>query len=930
MPKKEKKNLRVFIRFLHKSKILKGFVKLLLLSKKVKDIFQVDRLKIHTIGQTHLDTCWLWTWDVTKRKIIDTFKNNLENLKRYGKYKFTAPAPAHYEHIEKNYPHIFEEIKKFVQDGRWEPVGGMWVESDLIAPCGESLVRQRLFGQRYFLKKFGAMPRIAWTPDVFGFPWSMPQIYKKSGADFFFTTKLTWNVKNEFPFPVFWWQGPDGSKILAMNWFYGINKAAMIKKFSEKARLLEKDLPENLKTFSYNNLNWKDPVKESGYFSKEIIKDYMFCYGQGDGGNGPYELEIILVENIIGSIKDACHATPKEYFNRLEGYKDRIPIWNDECYLERHQGCPTTNNDVKHFNRICEEKLLTAEKICTMAWMSGHYYPLAGFKSAWKDLLFNQFHDILPGSSLPQVYFGPASKFAMQDYKKVLLFANQEINNALEFVGSNIIIQNNANIVGFHPCQWDIPTRIRIQETDAIKEQDAGYVQINYEGNPVVFEIQRLQDPETQNSAIEFIALKPKGLMAFSIKLFKEKPEHGNLFQSSHALRENNDHFYYSNKFFHTTFKKTTGEIISLQLVDDDFNFAAEKLNILKTFDETEHDNDAWDINEKYRENPVQIFKYHSPGTSLDGPIFSKLTFKAKSENSTLELSYLLYHELPYITCELDLDWHEKHIFFRVEFETRLMADHLTVEIPYAVIERPTLPKNDRQKAMFEFHGQKWVSLSDGKRGLTVFNKNRYGYSVDRNNFGLSLLRSPKYPTTGERFPEMTYPEKMSEFTDQGKNFITWCILPHSGSWKDTRVWKYAYNFNFQTITHVVNSRFNNSNRDEQPGKAIKLIIIEPDNVRLSVIKLPHADDPSNQEKITNRQVGVMILRIVESAGQESSYTILIPAIKLIKNAWETDLLELEKGNALPFDQNTIGPATINPFEIKTIKIEFEYSTPEE
>ncbi|MBD3186702.1 hypothetical protein GF325_07755, partial [Candidatus Bathyarchaeota archaeon] len=805
MPEPEKETLRKFMVFLSRSGIAKNLIRFLLFFPKVKRLFCQDSLHIHAVAQSHLDTCWLWSWDVTKRKIFTTFGNALRNIREYEGFKFSAPAPAHYEYMEREHPAMFRHMQEMVQQGRWELVGGMWVESDLIVPCGESLIRQRLFGQRYFLERFGRMPRVAWSPDVFGFPWSLPQIYKKSGADFFFTTKLTWNTKNEFPFPLFNWMAPDGSSVLAMNWHYGINKTGFIRMFPTKARLLRVHLPPSSRKFSYTKDVSPGGLEKLDCFSNDHVDEYLFCYGQGDGGNGPYESEIILIDamarNNIGK-----HSTAGAYFSAIEKYASCLPIWNDECYLEVHRGCPTTHYDVKQLNRKCEELLISIEKMATMVALMGFPYPAGSFKKSWKKLLFNQFHDILPGSSIQHVYYGPASRYSIKDYREIIDAMERIKDDACSYLLEQVLKATRCTYLVFHPCQWQGAIPIGITMGNGKESRDMAFNAV-MDGSDRLLPIQHYHDPLTGERKLEFMHEKVPGLTFHAVQLkVQDQPVVPQQEQIDWKIKTGGTEIFYENRHYLACISKESGIITRLVVKSTGKNLAGAGINILRTFTDAPTGNDAWNIDEEYRAKAIDIFKVSSASLLENGPVFASIIIDGRSDLSRYQLVYKLYHDLPWIQCDLLVDWQEEHVLMRVEHETSLKSDHVTTGIPLAWIDRPTVPGNSHQESMFEFHGQKWISMSDDSAGLTMINKARYGFDASESRFGMSLLRSPRYPTTDERYPEMEYPEHLMQFTDQRENHLTWCLVPHDGTWKDARAWVQGTIFNYSPVVWNANN----------------------------------------------------------------------------------------------------------------------------
>ena len=371
----------------------------------------------HLTGNAHIDAAWLWPWTETVDVVKRTFGTALQLMYEYPQYTYTQSAAAYNEWMAQKYPDMNAEIKQRIQEGRWEIVGGMWVEPDLNMPDGESLVRQLLVGKRWYKQAYGVDVRVGWNPDSFGYTWQLPQIYKKSGVDYFVTQKMAWNDTNQLPFKLFWWESPDGSKVLAY-------------------------FPHDYVNTTLNPVRLSQDLSIARDHSPGLL-DMMDLYGIGDHGGGP--TRAILDEGFhhIGS----GHVTPKyefgtalPYFSAVEtqiapdsptwnyqsiakGYKappavaDKvaIPTWNSELYFEYHRGVYTTQANHKHNMRTAEEEVLNAEKWSSLAWLDGRSYPGVEITEDWKKVLFNQFHDLAAGSGIGIIY-----KDAQKDRKSVV------------------------------------------------------------------------------------------------------------------------------------------------------------------------------------------------------------------------------------------------------------------------------------------------------------------------------------------------------------------------------------------------------------------------------------------------------------------------------------------------------------------------------
>ena len=342
--------------------------------RKLKKLFP-NYGKIVVLGHSHIDYVWLWPFAETRRKILRTFSTMINFLERFKNFVYVQSSAQMYEDIKEMDPFLYSKIRKFIYDGRWIPIGGTWVESDCNIPSGESLVRQFLYGKRFFMKEYGEDIKIAWFPDTFGYPWTLPKIMKSVGIEFFLTTKLTWNEFNDFPYEQFLWIGDDGSEIKAMNALGYTNKLTV---------------EEIYKHWKWHNEKSKKPFS-------------VLIFGYGDGGGGPTE-EMIKAYDVLKEfpkIPEIVMKNPKDEFLSIND----LPIWDDELYLELHRGTYTTLSDIKKYNRKAEFALYTLELVLTMEKvLEGLGYPKDEIEKMWKTLLKHQFHDVLPGSSIKEVY----------------------------------------------------------------------------------------------------------------------------------------------------------------------------------------------------------------------------------------------------------------------------------------------------------------------------------------------------------------------------------------------------------------------------------------------------------------------------------------------------------------------------------------------
>ncbi|MHA1342338.1 MAG: hypothetical protein ACTSO2_20390, partial [Promethearchaeota archaeon] len=435
----------------------------------------IKELDVNIMCQSHLDAAWQWTRYDTQWRAYYTFERALDFIEHYPHFKFGSSTPQYYWWLEREDPKMFEKIKEYVKLGRWELLGGMWVEPDLNIPCGESLVRQRLYGQRYYYSRFNQIARISWLPDVFGFCWSLPQILVKSGADYFYTTKLLWNDTNIWPFSFYIWRGNDGTEILSHVFNYQIMNYLFLKDWKKLARFAK----DPKKVLSSANTNAEIEANRSD----EYIKEFGLVYGYGDGGGGPLEDEIILYTNWARANRWKF-STFLSYFKKLDKYREKIPIWNDEGYLEFHRGVYTVHSEIKGINRLCETTLISNEKLCTLVDLilkTKRFAKPKYFEGAWRITLFNQFHDILPGSSIEEVYID-----AIKDGKRAIKYIEKKGLRALKAYNDrfNEIDQSVAEkILGLCGGLDNIQTILKVLTFNSLSFVYDGYLEVDIDSS---------------------------------------------------------------------------------------------------------------------------------------------------------------------------------------------------------------------------------------------------------------------------------------------------------------------------------------------------------------------------------------------------------------------------------------------------------------
>lgn len=643
---------------------------------------------ITAVGHAHLDVAWLWTLDQTRRKTERTFHNVIRLMEEFPEFHFTQSQPHLYEVIHEDHPHLFSEIKKRVIEKKWEPIGGMWVEADCNISGAESLVRQFLLGRNYFRQHFGedAESPVLWLPDVFGYAWNLPQLIKEAGLEYFFTIKIGWSQYNRFPYDSFWWQGLDGTRVLT---HFSTTK----KTESFFAATYNSDATPDQTLGTWTNFQQKD------YGAPGTTPPLLMSYGWGDGGGGPTRE---MIENIremgdFPSTPQIHTGRVDEFFHKLENDAgDNLPIWNGELYLEYHRGTYTTQARNKRANRKSEFLLHDAEFLAAYASQldANYEYPQAEFTEAWKLVCLNQFHDIIPGSSIKAVY-----EDSLKEYEEVRQSAEEIRNLALAVI---------ANKMGTSQLLVNPTSFIR----DELVTVDGELVHIG-------------------------------GLQPYSVSPFQEKHSTLNLQSStiiaSPELLENN---------FLRIELNADGDITRIydKVVKREVLVENVIANQIQAFEDIPINWDAWDIDIFYDDKMWLA----EPATSVrvveSNKLHATLEIKRRILNSDYIQRISLRHNSPRLDFETKIQWRERKILLKVAFPVDILSPTATYEIQWGNVERPTHRNTSWDWARFETAAQKWVDLSEGDYGVSLLNDCKYGHDIRDNIMRLTLLRGTTAP----------------------------------------------------------------------------------------------------------------------------------------------------------------------------------------
>ena len=834
----------------------------------------LQQFTIRIVGNSHIDMAWLWPWTETVEVVRNTFQSVLDLMREYPDFKFTMSSARTYEWMQEKYPDLFKQIEQRVKEGRWEIIGGMWVEPDLNMPDGESLVRQILVGKRYFQKNFGVDVKIGWNPDSFGYNYQLPQIYKKSGMDYFVTQKLLWAHEfTTFPYKLFWWQAPDGSRLLT---YFPHDYAGGI-----DAEPLAKDLSI-----------WMPSI----YGPKLTDSpEMMHLYGVGDHGGGPTRVmldhadQLRAPESVYPKLQ---FSFAREFFSDLEKKLPsmQVPTWDGELYFQYHRGVFTTQAETKRRIRRAEENVLNAEKFASLATLYGSAYPQDGMELTWKNLLFDHFHDIMPGSGIAVNYLD-----AKRNLENVDRAANQVTADSLAEIAAHINTnREGVPVILFNPLSW---TRTDVSEIEAQLPEAARQIAV-VDSNGKLAETQLLSiDSDTHRAHFLLLSHAPSlGYATYFVRSATSAPAVHSLLKASADSLEN--------EFVRVKIDPKSGCMTSLfdkrsgteSLAPSETDTGGPKDsicgNLLQTFVDKPKQWDAWNIDADFEKQHWDLDKADEVKLIESGPLRAVIEVKNHFQNSTFVRDIILTAGSPRIDVKMEAEWHEKHILLKVAFPVSAHSDKATYEIPFGSVERPTTRNTPAEQAQFEVPAQRWADISDAKHGLSLLNDCKYGYDAKGNVLRLSLLRSPESP---------------DPHADEGHHAFTYSMYPHAGGWKEALTIRRGYELNYKLISLPA---------ERHEGKLApehSFLQVQQDNIIVSALK--KAEDDKG-----------LIVRFYEWEGKEGPVTVQVPPGA--DSASETDLME-KPLSTLPVNSGAIKVLT-KPYEIKTIKIQFAETTAKE
>ncbi|KAK3867170.1 hypothetical protein Pcinc_027352 [Petrolisthes cinctipes] len=819
------------------------------LSKRPGDLTHTLAL----IGNCHIDSAWLWPYSESKRKCARSWLSTLRLMEEYPEMKFACSQAQQFTWVKEHYPVIYEKIQGQVKEGRFIPVGGTWVEMDGLIPSGESFVRQFLYGQMFFQKEFGMLCKEFWLPDTFGYSAQFPQICKLFGIERFLTQKLSWNAVNKFPHHTFLWEGLDGSTILT-HFPPGDSYEMQIK------------VEEVIQTV--RNLQDKGRVSISA-----------LLYGHGDGGGGPTR-EMLERSRRLASV-DGCprlkHMSPDSFFKTLEAEQRNLCRWTGELYLELHNGTYTSQAWIKGKNRACEFFLRDTEMLLAVAAVKGKLSKQECHEhqdtivSAWHKVLLNQFHDVIPGTSINLVY---------KDAQKLY----QQVNDALHQIlckCRDLILKGDGEMeqkVVLNTLPWKV---------DMMEEK-----------SEVVSVDRREQEPNSKRARTE----RESSFLSFEVegcgwrKLIPTCPP-------SVVLREEDSHFICENQYLQCKIDRY-GRVVSLVVANDTnhrdifqrYGSSGRHFgNQLVLYDDVPLFWDAWDTMDYHLQTAFNLNDEKSGvkvKLMLDDPMVVKLSWEMKiGSSSFLHQEISLRAIDPYLTFNTTVDWHENRKFLKVAFDTTLLNRMTSYDTQFGIIERPAHTNTSWETAKYEVCGHKWADLSEYDFGVAVLNDGKYGWSSQAGRLTLSLLRSPKSPD-----PEC----------DMQSHRFSYALMPHTGLLQSAKVQQRAYEFNMNR-QHL---GIRNTTLSEEQETWFSVV---GNGVMLETVKL--AEDRS----------GAMIVRLYEMHGSSSKVSLKLHLTPNVKEAHLCCGLEIagEELSVNRDDHHQYIALKVTPFKIINVRLVF-------
>uniref|UniRef100_A0A6T6BV95 alpha-mannosidase n=1 Tax=Compsopogon caeruleus TaxID=31354 RepID=A0A6T6BV95_9RHOD len=797
---------------------------------------------IYAMGHCHIDTAWLWNYDETKRKCARSWATQIRNMEIYPDFKFVCSQAQQMEWVRESYPNLWANVKEFAKKGQFIPVGGSWVEFDANIPSGESMVRQLLLGQQFFEAEFGTISDIFWLPDTFGISGSLPQLLLQAGLRNFVTQKLSWNLFNKFPHSTFLWEGIDGSQVLA-------------------------HFPP---ADTYNSNGSVEEVLRSVTKNKDnmIFPRSMLLYGRGDGGGGPHPpmMESLSRMSDVDGLPRVQFAGPESFFSdlRASNVVGEMPRWVGELYFELHRGTFTSQAKTKWGNRKSELLLREAELCLSLAACSkaSLAYPRHQLAELWKKVALNQFHDVIPGSSIGIVY---ADAEAL--YRDVMTKSQDHIGlarNSLLSVSSSLepTPSDSKAVFYFEPSGLSLGKLATVEvETKIARDLGPEYCQETNDGSLVILE--RKEVLGVTRSRVLTLDHAP------GVNVIESST--GFVLESS-LVRVEIDNI---------------GQIVSLEFEGRQCIHETSRGNQICVYDDNPLFWDAWDVEVYHHEKRLNLVRPHESGRVLErGPLRAMVEFrKSVGDKSYIRQCISLTATSPCLLFDTHVDWHENRKILKAEFPTSVRSMLASYETQFGYIQRPTHWNTSWDIAKFEVCGQRFSDLSEHGFGLALLNDCKYGYSTRDHIMRLTLLRAPKAP---------------DDQCDMGEHHFSYGLLPHANGFPCIDVVSAAKDFNAPPTV-----------LSTQVGLDLGIILTSEKvdhGVVVETVKMSEADPDT-----------VLIVRLYESLGGHAKVYLRTVGVEF--DTWLlTDILERNISSPKPMNGSI--ELKLKPFEVMTVRLQ--------
>ncbi len=806
------------------------------------------------IGHAHIDMAWLWRLSHTREKAARTFATVLHLMEAYPEYRFLHSSPSLYKFLKADYPDLYAQIKAKIASGEWEITGGTWVEPDTNCPSGESLVRQFLFGRRFVKNEFGLDMNLLWLPDVFGYSAALPQIILKSGLKYFMTTKISWSQFNRFPYDTFMWRGLDGSEVLT---HFVTTPEPGSRIYTYNGRISPQDVQGI----------WRE------YQQKDINDELLLIFGWGDGGGGPTRemLEWAKAQHNLPGQPYVRLGKAEPFFERLAQrlLSEDVPVWDGELYLEYHRGTYTSQAAVKRANRKAEILFHNAEWLASMADLlkREESYPHDLLNSGWERILLNQFHDILPGSSIHPVY-----EDTLHDYEEVNAIGGGIVNESISKIMAGL--PGKESLTVFNSLSWERDDLIEIH----LAQGDMPKTLVDTDGSQLIS--QKVETNSGPALLMQAKAIPSLGYRSFAFAPVSEATENRLLIRSDRLESpfyniEINEQGQFTSIFD----KRHKRQVLA----------KGERGNVLQVFEDKPVDFDAWDIDIFYQEKMREIANLVESVVEESGPLRGTLRQVWRFGKSTITQHLHIYANLPRIDFDTQVDWHEEQVLLKVAFPVDIRSIKATYEIQFGSLERPIHWNTSWDWARFEVSGHRWADLSEGDYGVALLNDCKYGYDIKDNVMRLTLLKSAIRP---------------DPLADKGLHHFIYSLLPHAGDWREGDVNHQAAALNMPLLVGKINSPASGNVLPDH----FSFASVGVENVILDTVK--KAEDGDG-----------WVLRFYENQ-QISNPNVQVHLGMPIRRAVACNLMEEDfqpvkcEGDWLSF--------SIKPFEIKTFRVWFK------